>query len=73
VDDSTQTNRKKRKKRVFPQQSREEGVGCRSTFSSSRRLKKAFKKKLAEKEPKRTLKKKELKRGQKSTQDPETV
>ena len=44
VDDSPQTNvRKKRKRSVFPHQSREEGVGCRSTFSSSRRLKKAFK------------------------------
>ena len=40
VDDSPQTNvRKKRKRSVFPHQSREEGVGCRSTFS----LKKAFK------------------------------
>ena len=61
-----------RKKRVFPQKQskREEGVGCRSTFSSSRFEKSFYSSKLAEKEPKRELstKKKELKKEDEKAQ-----
>jgi len=62
----------RRERREFSHNSREKrGVGCRSTFSSSRRLKKAFK--AGRKRAKTNSQKERRKRGQKSTQDPETV